>query len=564
MERRVNASSTAIDGPTERAAEPPYYSIGQAAALLGVSRVSVSRWIRAGRLPVARLGHRTVRIKREDLERILAQDGPSGSRLGIVRQQGESESSGAPLAGGLETRGVHHVVQFYETDAFLLDAVADFIGAALRQGEAGIVVATPAHREDLAARLGAAGVDLAVARASGQYVSLDAAETLARFMVAGAPDADAFERVIGGLVARAAEGGRPVRVFGEMVALLAAAGNPAAAVRHERLWNDLQDTQPFSVFCAYPLDHLRGEALGELLGQVCAEHSHVIPAETYTALPTGDQRLRAVAVLQQKASSLEAEVAQRKRVEVQLREALAAERAAREAAESALRLRDEFLSIAAHELKTPITSLSGQAQLLLRRLERDGQLEPERLAQALGMIRGQSDKLARLLGRLLDVSRLEAGKLMLERQPTDLAVLVAQVVAEARARGDLHPISLTAPPSLMADVDPLRLEQVLTNLLDNAVKYSPDGGPIEVVLARRDATTVELSVRDHGLGIPPERRGQIFERFYQAHAGDHRSGLGLGLYVSRQIVELHGGEIGVESPSDGGTRFTMRLPAQEE
>jgi signal transduction histidine kinase len=97
-------------------------------------------------------------------------------------------------------------------------------------------------------------------------------------------------------------------------------------------------------------------------------------------------------------------------------------------------------------------------------------------------------------------------------------------------------------------------------LLDNAVKYSPEGGQIDVVVAAADNEFAEISVRDNGLGIPPEKRGQIFERFYQAHSGAHRGGLGLGLYISRQIVEQHGGELAAEFPADGGTRFIVRFP----
>jgi signal transduction histidine kinase len=101
---------------------------------------------------------------------------------------------------------------------------------------------------------------------------------------------------------------------------------------------------------------------------------------------------------------------------------------------------------------------------------------------------------------------------------------------------------------------------VLSNLLDNAIKYSPDGGMIEVAVAQPDDATIELSVRDHGMGIPAEKRGHIFDRFYQAHGAEHRSGLGLGLYICRQIVELHDGAIRVEFPPDGGTRFVVCLP----
>lgn len=152
----------------------------------------------------------------------------------------------------------------------------------------------------------------------------------------------------------------------------------------------------------------------------------------------------------------------------------------------------------------------------------------------------------------------------LDRQPTDLALLVEQVVSGVRTRTHRHAITLDAPASLHVHVDPLRLEQVLTKLLDNAIKYSPEGGPIDVVLARRVQDAVELSVRDRGLGIPTEKRGQIFDRFYQAHRDDFRSGMGLGLYVSRQIIELHGGEIRAEFPPDGGARFVVRLPTERE
>ena len=132
------------------------------------------------------------------------------------------------------------------------------------------------------------------------------------------------------------------------------------------------------------MDCLRGEALADLLGGVCGEHARVIPTESYTALPTPDERLRAVTALQQKAESLEAEVAQRKEAEERLRSALFAERAARHEAQSALRQRDEFLSIAAHELKTPVTSLSGHTQLALRKLTRGGPIGPRARHQSAG------------------------------------------------------------------------------------------------------------------------------------------------------------------------------------
>lgn len=155
-----------------------------------------------------------------------------------------------------------------------------------------------------------------------------------------------------------------------------------------------------------------------------------------------------------------------------------------------------------------------------------------------------------LLNQLFDISRLEAGKMKLERWATDLTPRVEQVVSDMRVWSDRHVISLEAPPGLEAEVDPLRVEQVLTNLLDNAIKYSPAGGPIEVVLAPVDGGAVELSVRDHGLGIPPEKRGRLFERFHQAHENSHRSGVG--------VLALEFGRHGADSLRRAAHRHAQR------
>ena len=453
-----------------------------------------------------------------------------------------------------------HLVQFYEADAYLLDAVGEYIGSALRAGEAGIIVATKLHRDGVEQRLQQAGLDVDSAQASGQYIVRDAFETLMSFMVDGMPDADRFNAVIGDIVSTAAASRSKTRVFGGMVALLVADGNYSATLELERLWNELQRQLPFSLFCAYPMNHDGGEALVDLFSAINAAHTHVIPAESYTALPTADGRLRAIADLQQKARWLEVEIAQRQQVEERLRVALASERAARQEAEVAVRQRDEFLSIAAHELKTPLTSLSGQAQLALRQLRRSNEVDPDRIRRSIEVIAGQSNRLALLLNQLLDVSRIEAGKLALTTAPTDLTALVTGIVSVVQPSTEQHLIQLTAPAELQACVDPLRFEQVITNLLDNAIKYSPAGGKIVVNLSQPEPDITELSVRDFGIGIPPDKQARIFERFYQAQNDDHVSGLGLGLFISRQIVELHGGTISAEHPTDGGVCFIVRLP----
>jgi len=213
-----------------------------------------------------------------------------------------------------------HFVQFYETDEFLLDSVSGFIGAGLGAGAACIVIATKAHREGLEERLQATGLDLATASTRGTYLALDAGETLAMFMVEGLPEPERFAEVVGSLIQRAVKGRRRVRIFGEMVAQLWTEGNQVAAIRLEALWNELHHTtHSFSLFCAYPIQGFAGEGYGEQFTEICQQHSHVIPDESYILLASPDERLRAITLLQQKATTLEAEIAERQAAEERLR-----------------------------------------------------------------------------------------------------------------------------------------------------------------------------------------------------------------------------------------------------
>jgi PAS domain S-box-containing protein len=281
-----------------------YLTVGQAAQLLGVSAWTLRNWDRAGKLKPHRHpinGHRLYR--HEDLAAVLA------------------EVDGAPdrgLTPGLDwsqTADSDHFVQFYESDAFLADSVAGFIGQGLQAGAGAVLIATKVHRASVLKRLQARGLDVAAARRGGRLAVLDAADTLAKFMADGLPDPKRFDRVVGDVLTRVARGGRPVRAFGEMVALLWAEGNRAAAIRLEELWNDLGKAHTFALYCAYPLAGVAGPGEGGAFADVCTCHTRVLPAETYTALPTADARLRAIALWQQKARSLEAEIAHRRAVE---------------------------------------------------------------------------------------------------------------------------------------------------------------------------------------------------------------------------------------------------------
>ena len=218
-----------------------------------------------------------------------------------------------------EHRAHGHSVQFYEDDAFLLDGLSRFIGAAVLAGDSAIVIATESHREGLAQRLRSRGLDLTPAVKQGRYLSLDAAETLAKFMVDGWPDAVQFSRVIGSVITQlssAAQAEHPrVAAFGEMVALLWAEGKQDAAVRLEQLWNDLARTHSFQLHCAYPINLFSQEKDGGLVQKICSEHSHVVPTESYTSLAGDEERRRSIIFLQQKAQALETEILERKKVQ---------------------------------------------------------------------------------------------------------------------------------------------------------------------------------------------------------------------------------------------------------
>lgn len=246
---------------------------------------------------------------------------------------------------------------------------------------------------------------------------------------------------------------------------------------------------------------------------------------------------------------------------------------------AAVRARDEFLSVAAHELRTPITTVRGFAQLELRRLRRLAQphARPDlnqadlvaalgRAARSLERIEEQTGRLSRLVHDLLDVARITRGRLELRPTTTDMAALVRRAVEAAQARTGRHRLALRAPARLVATADALRLEQVVANLLDNAIKYSPEGGAVEVELGpdAEHPGVVTLAVRDRGIGVRPDDRGRLFDQFYRASAPERpevaSDGLGLGLFISRQIVEAHGGRIAAEFPADGGTRLVVTLP----
>ncbi len=574
-----------------------------------------------------------------------------------------------PRQFGRGPQEAEHFVQFYETDAFLLNSLRDFIGAGLATDDACIVVATEAHREGLDERLLAYGLDVAAARAAGRYVALDAAETLAQFMVNGAPEPGRFTQVIEPLVQQAAQGNRRVRIFGEMVALLWAEGNQESAIGLEELWNQLLKTHPFVLFCAYPMDGFGGERVAAPFGHVCSTHSRVVPAESYTALTEPDDRLRMIVELQQKAQALEAEIAERQRTEEQLRRSqqelsdfvenavvglhwvgpdgtilwanqaemellgypreeyigrhiaefhadppviadilqcltdgqqihgyearllckdgsikdvlidsnvyrvdgqfihtrcftrdISDRKRAEEALKQANRRKDEFLAMLAHELRNPLAPIRSAVEVL-RRL---GPPEPQ-LQQARDVIDRQVTHLTRLVDDLLDTARITQGKITLRKEKLELMTVIGRALETSRPliEARRHQLHVSLPQdSMPLEGDLVRLAQVVSNLLNNAAKYTEEGGQIWLT-AELSEFEILLRVRDNGVGISASLLPHLFDLFTQADRSLDRSegGLGIGLALVRSLVEMHSGRVEAFSPGPNqGSEFVVHLP----
>jgi signal transduction histidine kinase len=225
--------------------------------------------------------------------------------------------------------------------------------------------------------------------------------------------------------------------------------------------------------------------------------------------------------------------------------------------------KDHFLSIASHELKTPVTTIRGQAQLMIRRLSKQKDLSPEMeaISTTLTKINDQTTRLTALIDDLMDVSSIRAGKVELNKRKCDLKDICQEVVEDQRLLSG-RSITLdmpTAPVKMQVDCE--RLAQVFVNLISNAVKYSPEGTPIEVTLGKQD-TTALIQVRDYGKGISKDQQERIFETFYRTPDAQSSSkrGLGLGLAISKDIIERHDGRIWCESEPGQGSVFFVELP----
>ncbi|MCA1644454.1 MAG: response regulator [Chloroflexi bacterium] len=244
-----------------------------------------------------------------------------------------------------------------------------------------------------------------------------------------------------------------------------------------------------------------------------------------------------------------------------------AERHAHAEAEVALRMRNNFLAVASHELRSPVTLIKGTAQLLLSSFA-EGPVADAEVTSRLQTINTMSDRLTVLITDLLDASRLRTGQLSIQLEPVDFADLVREIVNEHHSQlGSPYPLVFTTLDMLsLLNVDRHRMQQALSNVLENAIKYSPGGGRIEVTLRARDSGVL-LTVSDEGIGIPREGSRTIFQPFARAMNAQNWQlpGMGLGLYIARQIVDQHGGRIWTDSAGEGrGTVVSIWLPNAAE
>jgi len=474
-----------------------------------------------------------------------------------------------------------HTVQFYAEDASLLDGLGRFIGSAIGAGDGAIVIATKAHRDGLAQRLQADGLDVKVAQKHGRYVALDAAETLSAFMVDGFPDATRFTQVMGPVVSGAKAASRSehsrVAAFGEMVALLWAEGRCAAALRLEQLWNELSKTHSFYLRCAYPMSGFYREGHGDPLLKICAEHSSVIPVESYTSLMSEEDRLRSITILQQKALALEAEVTERKEVQKNLerREAeladflenavegvqqVGSDQKILWANKSLLSILGKLAASIAHEINNPLEAVTNLFYLLKQHPSLDTQAH-----HYAALADQELRRVAHITKQTLAFYRNSDRAVPVTVSDVLEAVLEAYL-PRAKKRGIAVYKRYDTDGQLLAFPDELR--QVFANLIGNAIEATDDDGQIRLHIfeghSRDGIRGIRINICDTGIGIGAANRRRIFEPFFTTKA---EKGTGLGLWVSKGILQKYDGWIRFHSGKLGnwkGTCFSVFLPIESK
>jgi signal transduction histidine kinase len=473
---------------------------------------------------------------------------------------------------GSSTSSAGHYVQFYEDDSFLFEVVADFLEAGVEAREPAIVIATESHRAGFRRALAARAVDVDRESAAGHLTLLDAGATLSLFMRDGMPDRTLFRGAIAPVIEGGKRGGERVRAYGEMVDVLWRAGNSPAALRLEQLWNELAETHSFSLLCAYVMGNFHRASHQADIERICSAHTHVRPAEGYGSGADSDERRRQIAVLQQRARALENEIQERRQLEVALRDALAERERAEASLQQAqaelsrqndqlahvIRLSETFVGVLGHDLRNPLTAIVTGARLLEHRAE------SEKIASPARRILVSAARMARMIDQLLDFTRIRQGQgLPLRRDRVDLANICGLALDELEQPGPGRRTSVELLGDASGSWDGDRLTQLLSNLIGNALVHGAQGTPVVARIdGRRPVVRLDIcnagTVPEHALPFlfQPLQGGEANED-YRSRAG---AGLGLGLFISREIVIAHGGTIDVASSEADGTRVTVTLP----
>ncbi len=472
-----------------------------------------------------------------------------------------------------------HTVQFYEDDAFLVDAVCRFFAAGLSAGDRVLAIATEAHLRAITERLGSLGHPIGPAIESGCIALIDTETLLARVMVNGRPDesrfreavSSAFETLGSQSPVGAGETAPRIRAYGELVDVLARRGDFATLIRLEELWNEASEQHACSLLCAYDLASFREPSREAEFRAICSLHGHVLPTERFSALPDESARLWEVTRLQQQAAALQHEREERAKLEAALHNAQQAhaaiaeelrlmvlrEREARARAEASHAFKEVFLGMLGHDLRNPLNAILTTARLMTMQKDHDSDTQKK-----IARVVSSGERMHRMIEQILDATRarLTAGISVSLTEPRDIVPFVAEVVEELRAAYPERSFQLHAPLPCIARIDLERFAQVLQNLLENAVAHGDPARPISVAAVFDDAT-VCVSVHNYGQPIDAQRLALLFDPFARGGRPQGRSaGLGLGLYISRHVVRSHGGNMTVESSEQAGTRFEIRLP----
>jgi signal transduction histidine kinase len=484
---------------------------------------------------------------------------------GAIQEHSQRQDAAATKGAWSQHCERQHGVQFYSQDKFLLQELSEYIGNALRSGDAAVVVATEQHRNTLLQWLAAQGLDVAALVEQGRFIAADVKQLLDRLMVDGWPDERRFEEVIGGVIETArsfAEGAQPrVAIFGEMVALLWEDGRSDAAIRLEQLWNGLALTKSFSLFCAYPMSCFDRPDDAALLLKICNEHSAVIPTEGYMRLASEDARLRSIAEMQQKARALETEVEEHKRLRqelelhVQARTAelqskniqLLKEAQRREDAETSLRtltsqlmlIRDEERRRVAHELHESTAQVLATVSMNLSVLRGgDGSANPRKpqlIAESAGLVDNLLKEVCQL-SHLLHPPTLEDMGL-----PSALQWYAEQFAERSKIDVTLQ---IAKDFGRLSREKEIAIFRVVQESLANVAEHS--GSATATVRISKTASHICVQVSDLGKGMPAETL---------------LAASGVGINGMRERLRQLGGTLSMHS-SGRGTLLTADLPIE--